>query len=202
MFRERARFLEQSELNQIAEINQLRKAQRESEANFSELVAANQRIKELEFRMKNLDSALSARSTETDESLKKLKEDLRSLNFEKRADEANVKMFELKCKELQRVTEGLREELKNARMANSELTTELNTLKAARDNRKPITAEKGGQTTTFRDFVHMQRELVLLRDQNEELRKKLKMRQQSKDVPGLLTGPAGKGNDMSGTRNG
>lgn len=201
MFRERARFLEQSELNQIAEINQLRKAQRESEANFSELVAANQRIKELEFRMKNLDSALSARSTETDESLKKLKEDLRSLNFEKRADEANVKMFELKCKELQRVTEGLREELKNARMANSELTTELNTLKAALDNRKPIT-EKGGQTTTFRDFVHMQRELVLLRDQNEELRTKLKMRQQSKDVSGLLTGPAGKGNDMSGTRNG
>lgn len=202
LFRERNNCLEQSERNQLAEINRLRNAQRESEANFSELVAANQKIKEFEFRIKNFDSAISVHSAEMDETLKKLKEDLRSLNLKKRAAEDNVKMFESKCKEVEQVNEGLTEELKNARMANNKLTMELSTLKAALDNRKPTT-EKVGQT--FRDFVEMQRELVLLRDQNEELQKKLKMRQQSKVVPGFRTvgsqmAPAGKGNDVSGPR--
>ena len=157
--------------------DQLRKLEFYKDQNkglIDELSATNQKIKELEFKVRSLEKDLSDEGqTDQDDIMTALKIKLQQMHKEKLHHEENDKELRKSIGDLKDENVKLRRALDDSERMRMELRSQMEQLMAELNTLKKQTMNDKDRQT-FKDFVNVKRELLTVKEENEELKIKLK----------------------------
>ncbi|KAK2162195.1 hypothetical protein LSH36_102g08008 [Paralvinella palmiformis] len=168
---------EKLEAKNRGNVDQLGKLDLYEEQNKSlkdQLSASSQKIKELEFKIRNLERDLSQQGvSEQDEILVALKNKLEKMHKDRTVCEEREKDFQNLIDDLKDENGKLRRALDDSERMRLEMRAQMeHLLSELATLRKQTVADRDRQT--FKDFVQVKRELASVKEENDELRMRMK----------------------------
>ena len=159
---------------QLQEIEQLNCVRDHNEHLREQLSESHQKNKELEFKVSRLERDLTdTGQTEQEELMGTLKNKLTLLHREKSLWSDKQKDYESEIAALREEVAKLRRALNDSERMRSDLHEQMDELlKELNALRQRMTSESNGQA--FKEFVQLKREMTSLREENDDLRGRLK----------------------------
>ena len=168
--------LEQAKQNQLREIEHLNSVKERNDHLIEELQEANQKNKEFEFRVARLERDLDDRGyKEQEDCMNTLKSKLTLLHKERSTWGDKQSSYLTEVQELKEEIAKLRKALVDSERMRGDLHKQIETLMEELDALRQKSAfDRTGQV--FKDFVQLKRDVAYLREENEDLKGRMRPR--------------------------
>ncbi len=168
--------LEQVQDNQLEEIQRLRNVQERNLELIEEVKEVTQKNKELHYKISRLHKEIEeSGKPEQDDLLNTLKTKLAKLYKEKSHFEEKEKEYERQMEELKDENGKLRRALTDSDRMRGEMNDKMEAVIHELNNLKRQSTQSARERQHFKDFVQLKRDMGLLRQENDELKTRLKL---------------------------